>query len=74
MPFPVRPSDFENIIVTKDDSLGAGMVKVFIRLPILVYRLVRYMFEANGSFTQEFKDDLCALDCANPTETEEGET
>jgi hypothetical protein len=64
MPFPVRPSDFHAVVVLADDSLATAIVKTYIRLPILLYKLFKYMFNADGTFTAEFQEDLCDLDCA----------
>lgn len=62
---PVRPSDFEALIVQPSDSLATGIIKTFIRLPALFYRLVAYLFTADGEISPEFEEDLCGLGCAD---------
>lgn len=71
MPFPVRPSDFEQTIVLADDSVGTAIVKTFIRMPILFFRMIAYMFTANGSLSDAFKEQICNLSCAGDDSAEE---
>lgn len=66
---PVRPSDFEAIVNKPEHSLGTKFVNTFVRLPILLFKLWNYMFE--GAFiSPAFEDDLCAIACDNPEETQ----
>lgn len=67
----VRPSQFLEIVVQPEDDLCERMKKTFIRLPILLYKLVSYMFTIDGNFTSSFAADLCDIPCTpesvNPT-------
>ena len=40
---PVLPSDFENLRVSPSDSLCTALIKTYIRLPILLYRLMKWL-------------------------------
>lgn len=63
MAFPVKPEDFKSIIVKPEDSFATGLIKVAIRLPIAVFKNIRYMHNADGTFTEKFKQDICNLGC-----------
>jgi len=69
MPAPVRPEHFKKLIVEGDDTLAQAIIKVYVRLPILIFRLMLYMFRdkgdtLEGNLTDEFGSDICQkLNC-----------
>ena len=73
MASPVKPSDFENIINKPEYSLGRKVVNTYVRLPILLYKLYKYM-TVDGSISSEFEADICAVTCEDPEEEETEET
>lgn len=62
MPAPNPPNDFKNAIPSASGSFCEKFLSVF-RLPQLVYNLVAYIWNEDGSFTDAFKTDICALGC-----------
>lgn len=70
MPAPVRPSDFEALIVQPEDKLRDAIIKTYVKLPILVYQLQQYLFDNAGAITTEFESDICAVGCDEPEEEE----
>ena len=67
---PVKPSDFEKLIVKPEDTFADGLMKVM-RSFILFWRNYTYMFDAFGGITAEFEADLCAIGCGQEDEEEE---
>lgn len=57
---PVTVFEFESLIVQPEDSLGTAIVKTYVRLPVLLLKLWRWMMNADGTITTEFRDWLCA--------------
>ena len=72
---PVAPSEFKELIVQPEDTLDVIIKKVFIRLPVLLWRLARYMIAPDGSdYGSEFLADICAIQCPNTTTSGTEET
>lgn len=69
---PVRPSQFEEILILPGDKLRERFRKTFVCLPPLIYKIIKYMFNADGTMTDQFCADLRAISC--PDEEEEEET
>jgi len=66
---PPKPSEFAAVVVEPTDTLAVAFVKVFIRFPVLLLRWYMAWYNADGSFTTEFKTKLCAgwADCPEET-------
>lgn len=47
------------MVVEPTDKLHVAFVKVFIRFPVLLLRWFLSWYNADGTFTQEFKDKVC---------------
>lgn len=60
---PVRPSDFEKLIIQPDDTLAAAIIKTFVRLPVLVWKLFDYILDDAGNLSSEFCQDLRDIGC-----------
>jgi len=71
MPAPVLPSDFEAIIVQPEDDLCTGLKKTLIQLPILIYKLWSWMFNADGTISQDYLNELCPKVYPADEQTEE---
>lgn len=54
MSAPVLPSDFEEVIPDSTSSKCAAFIKVLLRFPVLVWKLVAYMFDEDGNPTSDF--------------------
>lgn len=68
---PVKPSDFKALIVKPEDSLAVAILKTYVKLPVLVYRLFKYMIDpATLGLSEEFCYDLRGIQCPTPV-TEE---
>lgn len=57
---PPLPADFRAVVVESTDTLPQAFIKAFIRFPILLLRWHMAWFNPDGSFTQDFKDRVCA--------------
>lgn len=60
--FPRTPSDFKALI----PSVAGSFCEKFLRslqLPNLVYDIIAYIINEDGTFTDEFKADICNLSC-----------
>lgn len=64
MPNPVKPSDLKSCIPATSGSLCDKLVKVLTVFPQLVYNFYSYIYNEDGTFTDEFKADLCGMDCS----------
>lgn len=64
-----KPSEFFAVVVQPTDTLAAAFVKVFIRFPVLLLRFWSAIYQADGTFTPEFRSKLCAVfeDCPEET-------
>lgn len=64
----VRVSEFKALVIKPEDDLCERLKKTFIRLPILLYKLMSYMFASDGTFSAQFASDICAIPCTpDPT-------
>jgi len=70
MAAPVTNSEFEALIIEPDDSLATAIVKVFVKLPVLVYKIMRYFFNLDGTISPEFEADICAAKAECTTEVD----
>jgi hypothetical protein len=62
MPAPHTPSEFLELV----PSIGGTCEKfndLMLRFPELVYDVMSYMYNEDGTFTDEFKADICGLGC-----------
>lgn len=62
MAAPVKPSDFEALIVEDTDKLCVALRKTFLELPVLLWKLVNWMFTTVGSETNisaAFRAPIC---------------
>ena len=62
MPSPVTPSDFLETVPSNTGNFCEKFQKS-LTLPKLVHDMVSYMYKEDGTFTDEFRADVCALDC-----------
>jgi len=58
MAAPTR-KDFLAVVVLPTDSLALGMVKAFIRFPVLFLRWYVMVWDESGAFTPTFQRKLC---------------
>ena len=65
---PVRPSDFLAIVNKPEYSLGTKIINTYVRLPILLYKLYKYI-TLDGSLSAAFEADVCAISCEDTTTT-----
>lgn len=56
---PVAPNAFRELVVDPEESIRSALVKVAVRLPVLLYRVMRWAFTATGSATPEFRLWVC---------------
>lgn len=57
MPAP-HPDDFKALIPQTSGSVCTAFKNALLRLPVLVYQLVKYMFNPDGTITDEFRGNL----------------
>lgn len=69
MAAPVKPSDFLQVVVQPEDTLAEGIVKTYVRLPPLLWKLMDFMFDSSGNFTPEFQAMLCDSGCGQTPST-----
>lgn len=70
---PVKPSDFARAVVGPEDNLAQAILKTYVILPYYLYKLVRWMFNADGSISFEFAQLICSVPCGDTeAPTEEG--
>lgn len=69
MAMPVKVSEVEASVPLTSDSLAEKMRKTFLVFPIILYRVLNYMFDSTGGFTTDFAADICAIQCPKPTTT-----
>lgn len=70
MPSPIKPSQFEAVVVQPEDDLCTAFVKAFIRFPILLWLWFKYVYRYDGKFSAEFEQDLCNA-CPEESSSEE---
>lgn len=65
MPSPVKPSDIKETLATTDSYVCTRLKKVLVDFPKAVYAWFSYIYNEDGTFTDDFKDEVCAIDCEN---------
>lgn len=63
MPTDLKPSTVKTLLPTTSGTFCQRFKKL-IEFPNVLFNLVSYMFTESGSFTDQFKTDVCALGCA----------
>lgn len=64
MPSPVTPGDLKELIPAPGGSFCEKVFKNLLRgLPEMVYAIVAWERDENGDLSDDFKAELCALDC-----------
>ena len=63
MASPIRPSDIKDTLPTTDGSACARLKKVIVDFPRRVYEWFSYIYNEDGTFTEDFKTDFCAIKC-----------
>lgn len=71
MASPIRPSDIKDTLPTTDGSACARLKKVIVDFPRRVYEWFSYMYNEDGTFTEGFKADFCAIKCDDVMEEKE---
>lgn len=56
---PVKPPDFFSLIVQPEDDLCTMMKKAFLQFPVKLYQWFKYWHMPDGTFTSNFKRDVC---------------
>lgn len=65
--------DFKAIVNKPEYSIGTKIVNTYVRLPILLYKLGKYI-TVDGTLSADVDRDICAISCEDPDEEEETET
>ena len=63
MPSPVTPNEIKNTLPSVDSGVCDRLKKVIIDFPRKVYAWMSYVYNDDGTFTEEFKQELCSIDC-----------
>lgn len=63
MPSPVTPSDIKAQLVTASGATCDKLLRALFTFPTKFYQWFSYVYKEDGTFTDEFKADLCAIDC-----------
>ena len=61
---PVLPSEFKESVVLPEDDLGTAIVKAHVQFQHLYNVWYQSVFDANGEFTDEFREAICAIGCS----------
>ncbi len=64
MPSPVPPNDFKDLLSDMGSSVCTKFINLMKRFPELVYQVIAYERNEDGTISDAFKDDICALTCA----------
>ena len=68
MASPIRPNDIKDTLPTTDGSACARLKKVIVDFPRRVYDWFSYIYNEDGTFTEAFKADFCAIKCDDVVE------
>jgi len=68
MPSPITPNEIKNTLPNVDAGVCDRLKKVIIDFPRKVYAWLSYVYNDDGTFTEEFKQELCAIKCDNIVE------
>ena len=63
MPSPVTPNEIKNTLPNADSGICDRLKKVIIDFPRKVYAWFSYVYNDDGTFTEEFKQELCQIKC-----------
>jgi hypothetical protein len=63
MPSPVTPNEIKNTLPNVDSGVCDRLKKVIIDFPRKIYAWFSYIYNDDGTFTEEFKQELCAVNC-----------
>lgn len=75
MPSPILPSEFKALVPAGSGSLCDKLLRALKNFPLKFSQWYSYVYGENGDFTDEFKADLCAIDCdALPPSGSSGDT
>jgi microcystin-dependent protein len=55
---PVLPSDFKAVISDPTSSLCGNFINTLLKLPVLIWQLVNWMFDGSGNPTKEFLSSI----------------
>lgn len=58
MASPNVPNDFKALIVSVSGNLCAAFLRLLLRLPVLLWQLVNYMFTSTGTVSEAFLRDI----------------
>lgn len=59
---PVKPSDFEALLVTESDTICRGLINLA-KMTWLLYQLVRWKYDSEGNLTEDYKSLVCSVEC-----------
>ena len=62
MPSPIRPSQIKDLIPSATGSFCEKFIKI-LRLPALFYQIYLWWYYEDGSFTEDFKAEICLMRC-----------
>jgi len=63
MPSPVTPNEIKDTLPNVDSSLCDKLKKVIIDFPRKVYAWMSYMYNDDGTFSEDFKQEMCSINC-----------
>lgn len=55
---PVVPADFKNVIIAPTATFCLAFVRLFLRIPVLLYQLTNWMLASDGSVSAAFRNQL----------------
>lgn len=64
MPSPVPPSEFQATLATTTGGTCDRLLRALFTFPSKFLSFYEYLFNEDGTLSDEFKTDLCAIDCA----------
>ena len=63
MPSPIKPSDIKSTLPQTSTPVCSRLKNLLVDFPKAIYQWFSYMYNEDGTFTEEFKDEVCAIDC-----------
>ena len=70
MASPVTPNEIKHTLPNVDSGICDRLKKVIIDFPRKVYAWFSYVYNDDGTFTEEFKQELCQIKCDDIGTTE----
>lgn len=70
MPSPVVASDVEPLLVVGGDSICQAILKN-LQVMIIYYQYHKYKYNADGTFTPAYEEEICSAPCFAPPPPEE---